>query len=162
VNLEELDGLIDGFRDGVLDDAQIARLDQLLADDPEALDRFVDRARLQADLEFKLGRQPAAPALPATARRSTWKPLLGAAAAAAALLIGVLSLTTKPAIRPSASPSYEGCAVLTRALTPRGIRRLRSGPRHGASEAPARADVGSIQVEFFSGARVIRAPPISS
>jgi hypothetical protein len=160
VNLEELDGLIDGFRDGALDDAQIARLDQLLADEPEALDRFVDRARLQADLEFKLGRQPAAPALPATARRSTWRPLLGAAAAAAVVLIGVLSLTTKPAVEPAAAPSYEGCAVLTRAL---------DTAWDPSSPVPALGSVlpkrrlvltsGSIQVEFFSGARVILEGP---
>ena len=159
MNFEELDRLIDALRDGTLEDAEIARLDQLLADHPEALDRFVDRAMLQADLDFKLGRAPAAPAIPAPVRRS-WKPFLGAAAAAAALLAGVLSLTTRPSTETPSAPSYEGCAVLARAF---------DTAWDPASPVPALGSVlpkrrltltsGSIQVEFFSGARVILEGP---
>ena len=57
--LEELGVLIEALRDGSIEDAQIARLDQLLAEHPEALEHFVDRAWLSADLEFKLGRRQA-------------------------------------------------------------------------------------------------------
>jgi hypothetical protein len=157
VNLEELDLLIDALRDGTLDDAQVARLDQLLADHPEALDRFVDRAMLQADLEFKLGRAPAAPALRAPGRRLPWKPI---AVAAAALLVAVLWLATRPASETPPAPSYEGCAVLARAF---------DTAWDPASPVPALGSVlpkrrltlasGSIQVEFFSGARVILEGP---
>ena len=156
MNPEELDELFDALRDGTLRDDQVARLDQLLADHPEALDRFVDRAWLQADLEFKFGRRPAAPLAARPSRRSLWKPLLGVAAAAAALLIGILSLTSTPPTDAVPAPSYEGCAVLTRAF---------DTAWDPASPAPALGSVlpkgrlaltsGSIQVEFFSGARVI-------
>lgn len=159
MNFEELDQLIDALRDGTLEDAQVARLDQLLAEHPEALDRFVDRAMLQADLEFKLGRASAAPSLPAPVRRTAWKPLLGAAAAAAVLLAGALVLTTSPASEPAA-PSYEGCAVLARAF---------DTAWDPSSPVPALGSVlpkrrlvltsGSIQVEFFSGARIILEGP---
>ena len=159
MTFEELDGLIDALRDGTLDDAQVARLDQLLAEHPEALDRFVDRAMLQADLEFKLGRAPVAPAIPAS-RRPAWKPLFGVAGAAAVLLAGVLSLTTGPTPDAPAAPSYEGCAVLTRALDT-AWDASSPGPALG-SVLPKRRLVltsGSIQVEFFSGARVILEGP---
>jgi len=158
VNSEELDELIEGFRDGTLEDAQVARLDQLLAEHPEALDRFVDRAMLQADLQFKLGRPPAAPAM---TRRPAKKSLFGVAAAAAAVLIGIVSLTGGPTAPETApAPSYEGCAVLTRAL---------DSTWDPTSPVPALGSVlpkrrlslasGSIQMEFFSGARVILEGP---
>ena len=155
MNFEELDQLIDALRDGTLEDVQVARLDQLLAEHPEALDRFVDRAMLQADLDFKLGRAPAAPALAAPARRPVWKPLVGVAAAAALLIAGGLLLTSRPADAPAA-PSYEGCAVLTRALDTAWDP---SSPGAAVGTVlPKRRLVlasGSIQVEFFSGARVV-------
>jgi hypothetical protein len=160
VNFEELDRLMDALRDGTLEDDEIARLEELLADHPEALDRFVDRAWLQSDLEFKLGRAPAAPQMAAQARRS-WKPLFGAAAAAALLLaLGILALSTRPAVEPASAASYEGCAVLTRAF---------DTAWDPASPVPALGSVlpkrrlalasGWVQVEFFSGARVILEGP---
>lgn len=153
MNFEELDGLIDGLRDGTLEDAQVARLDQLLAEHPEALDRFVDRAMLQADLEFKLGRAPAAPVLSAPVRRFPWKPIV---VAAAVLLVAVLWLAIRPPSETPPAPSYEGCAVLTRALDTAWDA---SSPGAAVGTVlPKRRLVltsGSIQVEFFSGARVI-------
>jgi hypothetical protein len=152
MNPEELGELLEALRDGTIDDAQVARLDQLLAEDPEALDHFVDRALLQADLTFKLGRQPAMPAV--TRRRASWKPLLALAAAAA---VGVAALLAIPAKQPE-SPSYEGCAVLTRALD---VTWGDSAPAMGSVLPKRRLSLlsGSIQVEFFSGARVILEGP---
>src|SRR6185503_5143896 len=104
-------------------------------------------------LEFKLGRPPV---VSAPVRRSTWKPI---AAAAAVLLAALLLLTTRPSSESTSAPSYEGCAVLTRAFD----------TAWGESPAPALGSVlpkrrlvltsGSIQLEFFSGARVILEGP---
>jgi hypothetical protein len=149
---EELSGLMEALRDGTIDDAQVARLDQLLAEHPEALDHFVDRAWLQSDLRHRLGSLPAAPSLPG--RRRLWKP--AAAASAALLLAGLLLLATKS---DPGNPSYEGCAVLTRVLEPKWEGG--PGPSLGSPLPKGRLalSAGSIQVEFFSGARVILEGP---
>jgi hypothetical protein len=148
---EELSGLMEALRDGTIEDAQVARLDQLLAEHPEALEVFVDRAWLQAELQFKLGAQPAALARPG--RRRLWKPL---AAAAVLLIAGLLLLTSKS---DPGNPSYEGCAVLTRALEP----KWEGGPGAAVGSVLPKGRVslssGSIQIEFFSGARVILEGP---
>jgi Concanavalin A-like lectin/glucanases superfamily len=148
---EELSQLMDALRDGTIEDAQVARLDQLLAEHPEALDQFVERAWLQSDLRHQLGGRPAAPALPG--RRRLWKPL---AAAAALLAVGLLFWTTKS---DPGNPSYEGCAVLTRALEPKWDAA--TPPAIGSVLPKGRLSLisGSIQVEFFSGARVILEGP---
>lgn len=148
MNFEELDDLLEALRDGTIEDAQMARLDQILAEHPGALDHFADRALLQADLTFKLGCQPAVPAI---ARRSIWKPLLVAAGALIAALLLI------PAKQPE-SLSYEGCAVLTRALD---VTWADVAPAVGSVLPKGRLALtsGSIQVEFFSGARVILEGP---
>lgn len=150
---EEVGELMDALRDGTIEDAQVARLDQLLAEHPEALDHFVDRAWLQADLQVKLGARP--PALPAIRRRRGWIP---AAAVAAVLLAGVLLLTTTS--REPADLSYEGCAVLTRAVEPTW-EVAGAGPAVGSVLPRGRFSLGSgsVQVEFFSGAQVILEGP---
>jgi hypothetical protein len=160
---EEVGELMEALRDGTIEDAQVARLDQILAEHPEALDHFVDRAWLRSDLEFKLGRRPAAPAeleKLAAPRRRSWKPLLGMGAAAAVLLAALLALTAKSRRDDAPNLSYEGCAVLARALDAKW---------EGPAPAPSPGSVlpkgrlalssGSIQVEFFSGARVILEGP---
>lgn len=154
---EELSGLMDALRDGTIEDAQVARLDQLLSEDPAALDEFVDRARLQADLEFKLGRRPSAEAVVPgrRPRRTGWTV---AAGLAAALLLAFLLSRPKAAAPAPVGLSYEGCAVLTRAL---------DAAWEGAAPAPGSVlpkgrlalASGSVQVEFFSGARVILEGP---
>jgi hypothetical protein len=148
---EELGKLMEALRDGTLEDAEVARLDQLLAEEPGALDAFVERAWLQSDLRHQLGTLPAAPPLPA--RRRFWKPL---AAAAALLAAGLLVLATRSE---PVNPSYEGCAVLSRALEPRWDAG--TGPAIGSLLPRGRLALasGSIQVEFFSGARVILEGP---
>jgi hypothetical protein len=149
MNHDELGELLEALRDGTIDDAQTARLDQILAEEPEALDYFVDRALLQADLAFKLGRQPSMPAVPRR-RRPSWKPLLALASAAAVVAAALLAIPTKQ----QESPSYEGCAVLTRALD---VTWGDSAPSIGSVLPKRRLTLlsGSIQVEFFSGARVV-------
>jgi hypothetical protein len=150
--IDELSELMDALRDGTIEDAQVARLDQLLAEHPEALDYFADRARLQADLQFKLGARPAV--VPVT-RRRTWKPF---AAAAALLLVGLLPFASR--LRSDEPSSYEGCAVLTRVVEPKWEDSA-AGPALGSVLPKRRLSLasGSIQVEFFSGARVILEGP---
>jgi hypothetical protein len=162
--LEEVGMLLEQHRDGALEDAQVARLDQLLADHPEALDYFVDRAWLQADLEFRLGRRPVAPPeverLRHPRRRAGWKFFLGAAAAAGLLAWILMGLPLRSRRGDPIGLSYEGCAVLTRSL---------DTIWDGSAPGPALGSVlpkrelkllsGSIQVEFFSGARVILEGP---
>jgi hypothetical protein len=152
--IEEVSELMDALRDGSIEDAQVARLDQLLAEHPEALDYFADRARLQADLQFKMGARPAAVS---GGRRRVWKPI---AAAAAVLVAGVLLLTSRSRTEEPAAPSYEGCAVLTRVLEPKW-EGAAAGPAVGSLLPRRRLSLasGSIQVEFFSGARVILEGP---
>jgi hypothetical protein len=155
--IEELGVLMEALRDGTIEDAQVARLDQLLADEPGALDHFVDRAWLWADLEFRRGAKPAS-ALPAPRRRRRiWKPL---AAAAALVLLGLLLLTASSRRDEAPNLSYEGCAVLTRALEP-NWEDAASGPAVGSLLPKRRLSLvsGSVQVEFFSGARVILEGP---
>ena len=128
-DLEELDSLMGALREGTIEDAQVARLDQLLAEHPEALDRFVDMARLRADLQVKLGHRKFAP-LPAVPRGRRL-----AMGIAAAIVIGIgalvaLSMRTSTA---ETALSYDGCAVLARALDPKWEgtvpRRVPSAPR---------------------------------
>ena len=153
-NPEELDDLMRALREGTIEDAQVARLDQILAEDPEALDRFADLARLRADLEFALGGRAAA--VPPAATR---KPLLPYALAAAGLLaiasLLVLSSRSQP---PDAGPSYDGCAVLARTLD---ARWEGAAPAAGAILPKGRLALASgwVQIEFFSGARVILEGP---
>lgn len=148
MNFDELDDLLEALRDGTIEDAQMARLDQILAEHPEALEHFADRAMLQADLAFKMGRGPA---LPAVARPSRRKLLIGLAAAAALLVAGLFLI-------PPESPSFEGCAVLTRALD---VTWGDAAPGLGSVLPKGKLSLmsGSIQVEFFSGARVILEGP---
>lgn len=155
---EEVGRLMEALRDGTIEDAEVARLDGILADHPEALEHFVDRARLQSDLDYTLGRRPSIQAEPGrfrpAGRRRGWRPLVGLAAAAALLLALVLSISS----RPRTPLSYEGCAVLTRSLDARW---------EGAAPSPGSAlpkgclslASGSTQIEFFSGARVILEGP---
>jgi hypothetical protein len=153
--IEELSELMDALRDGTIEDAQVARLDQLLAEHPEALDYFAERARLAADLEYKLGRRPAEfVTLPTRRRRAPWK-LIAAATLIAAGLFVMFGRPSEPA-----NPSYEGCAVLTRALEPKWEAGA-VGPGVGSLLPKGRLSLasGSIQVEFFSGARVILEGP---
>jgi hypothetical protein len=147
---DELSELLDRLRDGTIEDAQMARLDQLLAEDPAALDGFVDRALLGADLSFRLGRAPAMPVV-GKRRWSWWKPLAAVAAAAALLFLLVPG-------KPPESPSYEGCAVLTRAVD---VTWGGQAPAVGSvlPKGTVALTSGSVQVEFFSGARVILEGP---
>jgi hypothetical protein len=151
-NPEELGELMGALRDGTIEDAQVARLDQLLAENPDALDHFVDRAWLQSDLESKLGRAAAPDLAKFRSPRRWW-----GWGVAAAVLMAVLSATLIR--RDAPNLSYEGCAILTRALD----------AKWDASAAPAVGSVlpkgrlalasGWVQVEFFSGARVILEGP---
>lgn len=161
--LEEVGMLLDLHRDGIVEDAQVARLDQILADYPEALDHFVDLAWLQADLEFKLGGRPATlpdfDRLASPVRRKGWKLLIGAAAAAGVFVWILLGFASRTRQGEPPGLSYEGCAVLTGSLdTTWG--GAPGGPALG-SVLPRRLKLlsGSIQVEFFSGARVILEGP---
>ena len=153
---EELGALMEALRDGSIEDAQVARLDQILAEDPGALDYFVDRAWLAAELESKLGRGPAL-SLPVPRRRGAWRLVAGLAAAAVVLAAVLYSAVRAPAPDP-AGPSYEGCAVLARALD---ARWSGAGPVVGSALPKGRLafESGVVQIEFFSGARVILEGP---
>jgi hypothetical protein len=153
---EELGTLMEALRDGTIEDAQVARLDQILAEDPGALDYFVDRAWLAAELESKLGRGPAL-TMPAPRPQSVWRLVVGLAAAAVVLSAVLYSAVRRP-VADSAGPSYEGCAVLARVLDARweGV-----APAVGSALPKGRLAIesGVVQVEFFSGARVILEGP---
>src|SRR5436190_16745036 len=150
---EELGELMEALRDGTIEDAQVARLDQILAEDPGAADYFVDRAWLRAELEVKLGGARAV-TLPAARRsgRGLWW------AAAAAALIALVFAATRSSPLPPSGASYEGLAVLTRALD---ARWEGSGPAVGSvlPQGHLAIESGAIQIEFFSGARVILEGP---
>jgi hypothetical protein len=162
---------MEAIRDGRIEDAQIARLDQILAEHPQMMEQFVDRAWLGADLELKLGRLPAlGPSsgegfrLPRRRAAGRW----ALVAAAAGLLVGIgaavvlwgMSRTPDPGDRGLPDLSYEGCAVLARALDAQweGSRPV---PAVGAALPRRRLALvsGFIQVEFFSGARVVLEGP---
>ncbi|MBV8880390.1 MAG: hypothetical protein JO332_10530 [Planctomycetaceae bacterium] len=155
--LDEVGELMEALRDGTIEDAQVARLDQLLAERPEAVDYFVDRAWLRAELDARFGGAPAR-ILAMPRRRPNRRVVLGFAAAAVVLLAVAATLLIKVSRTDVPGLSYEGCAILTRALDTRwsGI-----GPALGAVLPKGRLafDAGVIQVEFFSGARVILEGP---
>ncbi|HVR83998.1 MAG TPA: LamG-like jellyroll fold domain-containing protein [Planctomycetota bacterium] len=157
MNIEEVGELMEALRDGTIEGAQVARLDQLLAEHPEAVEYFVDRAWLRADLDARLGGQPAL-MLPVTRTRSNRRVAFGLAAAAVLLVALLLALVTRPPRTEAVGLSYEGCAVLTKAL---GTRWEGSGPAVGSVLPKGRLafESGVIQVEFFSGARVILEGP---
>lgn len=153
---EELGELMEALRDGTIEDAQVARLDQLLAEHPEAADYFVDRAWLRAELESKLGSGPALKLPEARRRPSMLRLVVGLAAALllAAVALGVFRAT--PADAPALS--YEGCAVLTKSLY---TAWEGNGPAVGSVLPKGRLafESGVVQIEFFSGARVILEGP---
>jgi len=155
IDLEEVGQLMEALRDGTIEDAQVAWLDQLLAEHPEAVEYFVDRAWLRAELDAKLGVGPALK-LPGARNRSGRRLAFGLAAAAVLVVVILLGLFTKRAETPGLS--YEGCAVLTKSLE---TRWEGSGPAVGSVLPKGRLalESGVIQVEFFSGARVILEGP---
>jgi hypothetical protein len=153
MNFDEIGDLMEALRDGTIEDAQVARLDQLLAEHPEAAEYFADRAWLRAELEAKLGTgSPLKFPVPA-ARSPRRVPVL--IAAAAVILASLLAVITKA---PHSENTYEGCAILTKALD---TRWEGSGPAVGSVLPKGRLafESGVIQVEFFSGARVILEGP---
>lgn len=157
--LAEFDGLAGALREGEADDAQVARLDQLLAEHPELMDRYVDLALLRADLHYRLSQ--AGPAMPARPIPSSRKWAL--AAAAAALI--AMSLAAMVVNRGSAPvepdpPEYSGVAVLTHQVDARWGDT--SPALDVGSVIPAGRlvlDEGLVQIEFFSGARVVLEGP---
>ena len=96
---EELETLLIEWEDGSLDDAGVARLRQLLRDDPQARERFVELQMLVAamHLENGSGLQSVAPQDPIAAttrikpprKRRTWATLLIATAASLLVCLGV-------------------------------------------------------------------------
>jgi len=155
MDLEEVGRLMEALRDGTIEDAQVARLDQLLAEHPEAVEYFVDRAWLRAELDAKLGAGRALK-LPVARSRGIRRFATGLAAAAALVGVLVLALFMKRTEPPGLS--YEGCAILTKSLE---TRWEGSGPGVGSVLPKGRLafESGVIQVEFFSGARVILEGP---
>ncbi len=153
---EELGELTEALRDGTIEDAQVARLDEILAESPGAVEQFVDLALLRADLDARLGgRAPSALPVPRRPRRR-W--ILAGAAAAAVVLAATSALLVRSTPSPETPLRYEGCAVLARALD----------ARWGGSPPPVGSALpmgvlalksGVIQVEFFSGARVVLEGP---
>ena len=155
MDFEEVGELMEALRDGTIEDAQVARLDQLLAEHPESVEYFVDRAWLRAELDAKLGARPALK-FPVARIRSSRRLIFGLVTAAM-LVVGIsLALFTKRGETPGLS--YEGCAVLTKSLE---TRWEGSGPAVGSVLPKGRLafESGVIQVEFFSGARVILEGP---
>jgi len=150
---DELGELTEALRDGTIEDAQVARLDQILAESPEAVEQFIDLALLRAELDAKLGGRGLA-ALPVPRRRRRRWIVAGAAAAAAILVV----LLTVFAMAPRAENTYTGCAILTKALE---TRWEGAAPAVGSVLPKGRLVFGAgvIQVEFFSGARVILEGP---
>jgi hypothetical protein len=155
MNFDEVGELMEALRDGTIEDAQVARLDQILSEHPEAVEYFVERAGLRADLEAKLAGRPSLE-LPASRGRSNRR--LAAGLAAAAVLIAVLLLALFARSPRIEGPSYEGCAVLTKALETHWEGK---GPAVGSVLPKGRLafESGVVQVEFFSGARVILEGP---
>ncbi|HLY10163.1 MAG TPA: LamG-like jellyroll fold domain-containing protein [Planctomycetota bacterium] len=154
MNFDELGELMEALRDGTIEDGQVARLDQLLAEHPEAVDYFVDRAWLRAELDEKLGGSPAL-RLPAPARRPHRRLPAGLAVAAALALAALLAVFGRAT---RSETTYEGCAILTKSFE---TRWEGSGPAVGSVLPKGRLafESGVIQVEFFSGARVILEGP---
>lgn len=150
---EELGGLMEALRDGTIEDAQVARLDQILAEHPEAVEYFVDRAWLRAELDAKLGGISAVP-VPAV-RRSPRRWALPLAAAAGVLL-GLLLIPWSRSEPPALS--YEGCAILANTLDTRWVG---PAPALGSVLPKGRLafESGVVQIEFFSGARVVLEGP---
>jgi hypothetical protein len=149
---DELNELMGALREGTIEDAQVARLDQILAEHPEALDRFVDMAMLRADLDHTLGGR--APSLPVSRRRrAPWAIAAAALAGIAALIL--VSMRTR---REEEGPSFEGCAVLAHAVDPKWEGKT---PVAGSVLPKGRFTLtsGWAQIEFFSGARVVLEGP---
>jgi hypothetical protein len=151
---DELDELMGHLREGSIQDAQVARLDQILAEHPDLLDRFVDLALLRADLVHALsGRTPSLP-LPGR-RRLPWAVAAAALVALAALLLVSVRIHRD---EPADGPSFEGCAVLAHAVDPAWEG---SSPGTGSVLPKGRLTLvsGWAQIEFFSGARVVLEGP---
>jgi hypothetical protein len=151
---DEFSELCGALQEGTIEDAQIARLDQILAEHPEAVERFVDLAILRADLSRRLAGRPEV-ILPRRSRRLS----IGVAAAAilglGALVWGSLSPRSDDA---GAGRSFEGYAVLAQAVDP-----VWEGEAPAAGSVLARGRLrlasGWVQIEFFSGVRMVLEGP---
>ena len=151
---DELDELTGRLREGTIEDAQVARLDQILAEHPEALDRLVDMALLRADLMHALSGRVRSLPLPRR-RRAPW--ILAAAALAAAAALLLVSVRTHHD-EGADGPSFEGCAVLAHAVDPAWEG---GSPTTGSVLPKGRLALtsGWAQIEFFSGARIVLEGP---
>jgi hypothetical protein len=171
--IEQLDDLLGALRDGSTDDSQMARLDALLAGDPEAQRYYLDFIDLCTDLRqyYGLGRaaagstaaRPSLRLAGAIGSMRRWPRLAGGLALAAAVALAASLLTTYfTPVRPlplSVLAERDGVAVLTRVAD----ARWRGTPLpSGATLQPGRLALrsGLAQIEFYSGATVVLEGPV--
>ena len=179
MNETRLQFLLDKYRDGGLSEEERAELERTLLSSPQARQAFWEHARFHALLaqwgQEEWGRrmavEPSAtgPSPPSGSHRrhraklSRWLPWLAAAAACLALFV---ELRLKLG-RDSASPTDSVAAPDSPRVTPAGIAVLASAVEakwaEGSALAPGAVlpagpillETGAVQVEFYSGARLI-------
>jgi hypothetical protein len=154
---DELSRLVGALREGTIEDAEMARLDQILSEHPEALDRFVDLAILESDLSRRFGPRREMPVRALSPRRRRTPALLAAAGLLGITLLVAFSLRSRRDEAPDV-PSFDGCAVLAQAVDPVWEGRA---PQTGSVLAAGLLALrsGWVQIEFFSGARVVLEGP---
>jgi ferric-dicitrate binding protein FerR (iron transport regulator) len=167
---EEFEKLLFALRDGALDAAGYASLEQLVLEHAEARERFVDCMYLQASLHWKYAgtladvtAEPAIVELPRTASRTQQVGLrrIAVACVAAALLLAVVGVTAFLASR--ARPGHDQPA-LARVTKVSDARWNGPGWEEGTGlVAGGRLDLaeGLAEVTFDSGARVVIEGPAS-
>lgn len=148
--LREMGELLVRLQAGTIQDDEVARLDQILAEHPGAMDRFAELAELRGDLHLKLSGRAELPVRRPRRRWTAW-------IAVAAVLVTAIGMFL--ALRPPAAvdPSYDGCAVLTDAVDAEWERPIAVGSV--MPEGRVRLLTGWAQIEFFSGARVVLEGP---
>lgn len=167
-----LNELLGALRENTISDEQVAELENLLADDEDALAYYVDHAQLTADLRHYHGHLAAASLdvaeatpseTPAAARASRTRAIASAIAALAALAASLVFLIGLPKRGEpvAAGPAFTdegGLAVLTRVAG----AKWNGAPVVAGQSLHARVldlESGLAQVEFFRGAVVILEGP---
>lgn len=169
----ELSELLAALRDGTLAGAELARLDAILAESPEARAYYLEYVDLCTNLRHYQGATPQpAPATersPVSGRR--WLGIavaVGLGAVAAAVLIGLFRLP--PEVGPERSPETAvapptprppGVALLTRSVGASWVG-VAHPPGVGAPLPAGRVHLsaGLVQLEFYGGAAVVLEGPV--
>lgn len=171
---QRLGELLGALREGTLGDEQVAELESILADEPQAIDYYLDYTHLCAELRHYHGTSGTAsvfhaaqaapeqgPSTPPRKRRM-WPYVTGSAVAAGIAVAATILLFFGTATQTETLPTYpdeNGVAVLTRSAGAEWEAGRSPEVGETLHRGKVRLTSGLAQIEFFKGAIVILEGP---